>query len=120
MPRAKESVRLNGDYINAYLHRNKITAKEFSQKLCYCDLWWTNKNCERRYIVPRLTALAMCDHFGFAWSDIVIEQFHSSEDVPEQPEQNTDVAEFIKILRNIDLKLTAIEQQLDKLKWLER
>lgn len=127
MARPKESVRIDGDYINAYLHRNDITAKEFSQKLLYCDLWWTNRKGKRQYVVPRAAAIAMCEKFGFQWKEIVLEEFHSGNDVPEKQEESAEVSDFAKILYNIDQKLeelnvvlSAFEQRLEKLKWLER
>ena len=69
--RVKEAVKINADFINAYLYRNKITGIEFSQKLMYTKCWWGQRKRTKNFVVPKIAAMRMCDVFGFKWSDLV-------------------------------------------------
>ena len=56
----KEQVKVNADIINAYLHRNNITAGEFSAKLLYTNSWWSARRSTKNFIVPKTAAMRMC------------------------------------------------------------
>ena len=123
----KERVKIDVDYINAYLHRNKFTASEFSKHLGYCSNWWAVLKSQKKSIVIKEAAQAMCEHFGFAWTDIVLEEYatekkNEQKKAPQKrtEQKRTDFDEFVRILSNIDEKLAYIEQRLEKLKWLEK
>jgi hypothetical protein len=116
----KEQVKVNADIINAYLHRNKITAGEFSAKLMYTNSWWSARRSTKNFIVPKAAAMRMCDVFGFKWSELVGE--NPPQETKEQPKtaESDDLKTFMLILQNIDEKLTSIEEQLKGLEWLHK
>ena len=118
--KVRETVKIDFDYINAYLHRNRFTASEFSKHLGYSSNWWSVLKSQKKYTVPKATAEKICDHFGFDMTDIVLEEYEAKTEQKEQPQKHTDLDEFARILQNIDEKLAYIEQRLEKLKWLEK
>ena len=115
--RAVESVKVNGDLIDAILNKNKITAKEFSEKLHYSHSWWSVVRQKKEYIVPKRTAIMITNVLDIKWSDLV------GESCPEKlPEIMTgrDFDGFVTILKNIDERLNLIEGKLDGLEWLKK
>lgn len=117
----KEAVKINADFIDAYLHRNKITGIEFSQKLLYTKCWWSSRKRTKNFVVPKHAAMRMCDVFGFKWSDLVGEGVPRVTEEPQEPVKETDdLKTFMLILQNIDEKLKTIEEQLKGLEWLHK
>jgi len=116
--RCKEMVRVNGDLVNSFLYKNKITQTEFSKKLLYSGSWWSVVK-KSDYNIPKRTAIMMADMFGFAWSDLVGEGVPETEE-PAKVTCGDDIEAFVAILQNIDKKLNRIEEQLNGLEWLHK
>lgn len=116
--RCKEMVRVNGDLVNSFLYKNRITQREFSKKLHYSDSWWSVVR-KKDYIIPKRTAILMADMFGFAWSDLVGEGVPEMVE-PPKVEAGDNFRDFVVLLQNIDKKLNRIEEQLNGLEWLHK
>lgn len=118
---AKEAVKINADFINAYLYRNKITGIEFSQKLMYTKCWWSARKRTKNFVVPKHAAMRMCDIYGFKWSDLVGEGVPPVTEEPHEPVcESDDLKNFMQILQNINENLKNINEQLKGLEWLHK
>lgn len=119
--RVKEAVKINADFLNAYLYRNKITGIEFSQKLMYTKCWWSQRKRTKNFVVPKHAAMRICDIYGIKWSDLVGEGVSQEPEEPQEPIKETDDLKTIMlILQNIDEKFKNIEEQLKGLEWLHK
>lgn len=128
----KEKVKIDGDFVNAYLHRNKFTAKEFSAHLGKSQSWWSYMNHYRNYIVSKEMAEMMCEHFGFNWDELVadgqrkappekpaVDSWEQEEDF-KSDNKETDIQIFMQILVNLDERMRKIECLLENLQWLKK
>lgn len=114
-----ETIRVNVDWINAWLIRNHMTKKDFSMKLGYSYAWWNVVTSKMENKIRRTTAMNMCRLFDIKWEDV------TSEEMPTEPQtptvtSNDDVQRFADILMRIDKRLEDIEKRIEKLEWLSR
>lgn len=116
-----ETIRVNVDWINAWLIRNNITKKDFSLKLGYTGSWWNVVQKQMGNRVRRTAAMDMCRLFGFKWEDITGEEMPTEEEKPIITNITDDVIhQFATILMQIDKRLGDIEKRIEKLEWLSR
>lgn len=95
-------IRINGDFVNAFLYKNKITHTEFSEKMGYSQAWWAMVKHQRNYNLKEATVERMCEVYGFKRHEIVV-----GENQPQaNMEENTPLliysplCRFCKILMN--------------------
>ena len=113
-------VRVNTDFIEAYLRRNHMTQSEFSKHLGYCSGWYAIMKCQQKGFAPIRAIEKMID-FGFAYKDIVIEEGKPQavreptalpEITPPQMPAEPGNEDIAVLLRYINERLTTIENIL--------
>lgn len=110
-------IRVNAEWIDAWLIKNNITQKDFSKMLGKSVSWWSVVKIQGGNRITVNTAMDMCRLCGLRWEDI------TNEEKAEEPQMivpKDDVQQFIEILQRIDKRLEDIENRIEKLEWLSR
>ena len=88
-----KKVKLNIDYINAFLYRNNLTKKEFSEKLGHADNWLSAvSNGAKAYEDNRVLdgkARLICTVWGLDYDKLVIKDPEPQPE-PEAPAEEQD------------------------------
>lgn len=98
-------VKIDVEYVEAFLKKAGISGTEFGKSLGYSDSWWTGVYNHKKHVKPNVARL-MCSMYKLDYDQLVVRESERDVFPPEPLQVDSEVVEaFGKWLERVEGKL---------------
>ncbi len=98
-----KKVKLNADYINAFLYRNNLTRSAFSMKMGHADNWLAGvlrEDGSYKGCIPERKARLMCTTWGMDYDKLVVKEPEPQAEAPAPAVEQDSLEKAIYMIAN--------------------